>query len=301
MLATKSLGSTFIDRSDPEFYSKIQSGQLTFVYQPGYLVSDLELSHDSLLRCYIPRIYLTPSNHSVRTRQVWGTTVYSEDSDLVAVLLHSGAIKLSYSHPCNFSGMAVTLLIQQCHEFPGSVGHGIESRSLIIDDQTDIDIFGMSIVQSNALFSTSNCNNPSFLPNIAFSWSLTCEPCLTYSNSVFIDEPYLRISEKLLNSILYFEDLRHRYELCYRPAAQSHNFFEEGKMILSRVKVPQKWTRSRLRSSKLPLFLEGEAEVLAEDYFFNFFSVQVQFLPEAHLSFIRSNSFGIIVIDQTIC
>jgi hypothetical protein len=38
----------------------------------------------------IPAHCLTSNNRHVRARQLWGTDVYTEDSDLVAVLMHCG-------------------------------------------------------------------------------------------------------------------------------------------------------------------------------------------------------------------
>lgn len=38
----------------------------------------------------IPAHCLTSNNRQVRARQLWGSDVYTEDSDLVAVLMHCG-------------------------------------------------------------------------------------------------------------------------------------------------------------------------------------------------------------------
>lgn len=38
----------------------------------------------------IPAHCLTSNNRHVRARQLWGSDVYTEDSDLVAVLMHCG-------------------------------------------------------------------------------------------------------------------------------------------------------------------------------------------------------------------
>lgn len=42
------------------------------------------------LQVRIPAHCLTSNNRQVRARQLWGSDVYTEDSDLVAVLMHCG-------------------------------------------------------------------------------------------------------------------------------------------------------------------------------------------------------------------
>ena len=42
------------------------------------------------LQVRIPAHCLTSNNRHVRARQLWGSDVYTEDSDLVAVLMHCG-------------------------------------------------------------------------------------------------------------------------------------------------------------------------------------------------------------------
>jgi hypothetical protein len=47
----------------------------------------------------IPAHCLTSNNRHVRARQLWGSDVYTEDSDLVAVLMHCGYWYHSLTHP----------------------------------------------------------------------------------------------------------------------------------------------------------------------------------------------------------
>ena len=46
----------------------------------------------------IPANAITSSNPQVRARQLWGADVYTEDSDLVAVLMHTGHYTVSVHH-----------------------------------------------------------------------------------------------------------------------------------------------------------------------------------------------------------
>lgn len=42
---------------------------------------------------------MTSGNQQVRARQLWGSDVYTEDSDLVAVLMHTGYYSVVALHP----------------------------------------------------------------------------------------------------------------------------------------------------------------------------------------------------------
>ncbi len=46
----------------------------------------------------IPANAITSSNPQVRARQLWGADIYTEDSDLVAVLMHTGHYTVSVHH-----------------------------------------------------------------------------------------------------------------------------------------------------------------------------------------------------------
>lgn len=47
----------------------------------------------------VPAHCLTSNNRHVRSRQLWGCDVYTEDSDIVAVLVHCGYWSLFLAHP----------------------------------------------------------------------------------------------------------------------------------------------------------------------------------------------------------
>jgi hypothetical protein len=47
----------------------------------------------------IPAASVTSANRQVRARQLWGTDVYTDDSDLVAVLMHTGFYLPTASQP----------------------------------------------------------------------------------------------------------------------------------------------------------------------------------------------------------
>ncbi|XP_038981600.1 zinc finger CCCH domain-containing protein 13-like isoform X2 [Phoenix dactylifera] len=52
--------------------------------------SDESLQNGPTLEIRIPAEYVTSTNHQVKGAQLWGTDMYTNDSDLVAVLMHTG-------------------------------------------------------------------------------------------------------------------------------------------------------------------------------------------------------------------
>ncbi|OZJ01581.1 hypothetical protein BZG36_05400 [Bifiguratus adelaidae] len=66
------------------------------LYTPNLLLPNLEAHPNGLLEVRIPAPYLSFGNIKVRRRALWGTDVYTDDSDIVAMLVHTG----SFIPPC---------------------------------------------------------------------------------------------------------------------------------------------------------------------------------------------------------
>ncbi|KAL9269844.1 hypothetical protein AKJ16_DCAP21514 [Drosera capensis] len=61
--------------------------------------TDGSLQNGPTLEIRIPAEYVTATNRQVRGGQLWGTDVYTDDSDLVAVLMHKGYCRPTASPP----------------------------------------------------------------------------------------------------------------------------------------------------------------------------------------------------------
>ncbi|KAG0202940.1 hypothetical protein BGX33_009387 [Mortierella sp. NVP41] len=59
-------------------------------YDPAILLPAMQGKENSLLEVRIASTYLTYDNVKVKKREVWGTDVYTDDSDVVAMLIHAG-------------------------------------------------------------------------------------------------------------------------------------------------------------------------------------------------------------------
>ncbi|KAI8355047.1 hypothetical protein B0O80DRAFT_498222 [Mortierella sp. GBAus27b] len=61
-----------------------------FRYEPALLLPNMEGKENSLLEVRIASPYLTYDNVKVKRRELWGTEIYTDDSDVVAMLIHTG-------------------------------------------------------------------------------------------------------------------------------------------------------------------------------------------------------------------
>ncbi|KAL0223358.1 hypothetical protein P9112_002748 [Eukaryota sp. TZLM1-RC] len=264
---TSTLGSYFINRDSAHFAQSLNAGTLVFVYQPGYLISDLvELSEGHHVYCFIDRQYLTPSNPNVLYHQLWGSDVYTADSDLVAVLVHLGYLKLRKTVPCDLHGVLVGLSIHgPLPEFHGTTRNNIQSRSI-----SDTFLIAFKVEGLNFQYKP-HCEVTYTVPKLTIMWSLSNDPCYKFDLKSFLDDPLISFSRKLESAVLYLEDMNSRYEVSFFPSpTDPGHHFAPGKIMFSKVGKPFEWPMERLiRASmqkRLPLGLNGEAEVLKELY-----------------------------------
>src|ERR1043165_9070631 len=68
--------------------------------------------------------YLTTDNATSENTKAWGTFVYTEDSDVVKALVHSGKIEVS-ENPPPYNIIATLRFIPGCIRYVGSTSQGI--------------------------------------------------------------------------------------------------------------------------------------------------------------------------------
>ncbi|KAG2233517.1 hypothetical protein INT48_003388, partial [Thamnidium elegans] len=60
------------------------------VYSPQWMMPSLQGALNGLMEVRVPARYLTFENTRVKKRALWGTDIYTDDSDIVAMAIHSG-------------------------------------------------------------------------------------------------------------------------------------------------------------------------------------------------------------------
>lgn len=87
-----------------------------------------------LARVHIPVEHLTASNPAIRMRNLWGSGRYTDDSDLVAVLLHTGLYNATVHAPKTFQYLSVLVELEKhvngkSDSYPCALVKGFASRS----------------------------------------------------------------------------------------------------------------------------------------------------------------------------
>lgn len=123
------------------------------LYRPQELLfENFEDNLNSVVWVRIARRYLTRTNPSVAERRLWGSDVYTDDSDVVAMLFHCGYLDPDSKDPQirEFATGTEDLLVHvlvlpTLQKYRGCYTHDINSRSwLTPHDGGSIKIFGVA-------------------------------------------------------------------------------------------------------------------------------------------------------------
>ncbi|GAB5353503.1 hypothetical protein AAMO2058_000041600 [Amorphochlora amoebiformis] len=100
------------------------------VYVPGGAMPPLGPFLHRLIEVRVPATYLTSNGYEIMTRKLWGSPkAYTDDSDVVAMLLHSGKFPVRGSPPRGIAGVSVILRVSEGElSYPSIRLHGLLSR-----------------------------------------------------------------------------------------------------------------------------------------------------------------------------
>jgi len=246
------------------------------VYQPNVVISELAMKMNSLVEVLLPARFLTGETKQVKLRQLWGTDVYTDDSDLVAVLVHTGHIKLKGSGTKNTLLVSLRVCPAQ-GSYTASERNGISSREWTGAHP------GVSFKVERCLQHTAATVPPAELsmlrpgaatrqipgslaplpagPGQSFSvppaacvvvFNLANDPCLKYSLSLVNDqatEPDRWTSMRLRREALYLESRHRRFELV--QSGQGSDGYD--RYTMSEVLRPHTMDRKTMEASGVPL------------------------------------------------
>lgn len=95
------------------------------VYEPGrLLVRGHELDYNGVLQVRVSKSFVE-DNEAVGERRVWGTDVYTDDTDVVAALRHLGHLQRKSTSDL----LVEVLLLPGLSRYRGSNRHGLQSRT----------------------------------------------------------------------------------------------------------------------------------------------------------------------------
>ncbi|XP_004495444.1 uncharacterized protein [Cicer arietinum] len=204
------------------------------------------------LEIRIPSEYVTATNRQVRGGQLWGTDVYTYDSDLVAVLMHTGYCRpTSSSPPAAIQELRATIRVlppKDC--YISTLRNNVRSRawgaaigcSYRVEQCCIVKKGGGTIVLEPCLTHTSTVE-PTLAPvavertmttraaasnalrqqryvrEVTIQYNLCNEPWIKYSISIVADKglkkPLYTSARLKKGEVLYLETHTSRYELCF--------------------------------------------------------------------------------------
>jgi hypothetical protein len=205
-----------------------------YIYAPCTLSRVNELRINSRVQAVVPPQYLACAHaqRTVRLRQLWGTDVYTDDSDLLAVLVHTGYVGLNDEGPRK--PLLVTLVV--CARQPKYVSttrHGLCSRAFgsehtgvsykiehvaqYAGDPAELEPRLSAAAGARRCLPSVSLLPPGYPPSaMHMCFNLSNEPMFKYSLSLIADrgfEPADWTSTRLRTEVLYLESDTKRYEL----------------------------------------------------------------------------------------
>ena len=208
-----------------------------FLYNPGIPWPDLSPYLQHVVEVRIAREFLILSNKEVSCRRLWGTDVYTSDSDLVAVIQHAGFIDLSQPLSDNYEGIAVYLRVSKgrsnyvstyrngikSNKCVNYEGHSVKPDKLVylsnlgsLEELREMASRMPTDFHRQRVKPSLNMRKTHLIPQAFLLGSLSLELWPVYSLDYLGDkgrDEYTYLSTRLKSEVLYLETHTDRYEL----------------------------------------------------------------------------------------
>ncbi|XP_042375589.1 uncharacterized protein LOC121969515 [Zingiber officinale] len=203
------------------------------------------------LEIRIPAEYITSTNRQVKGAQLWGTDIYSNDSDLVAVLMHTGYISTSSRPPHGIQELCTTVRVlpsQEC--YTSTLRNNVRSRAwgagidcsfrverccivkkcggtidleprLTYTSAVEPTIAPISVerTMTTRAAASNALRHQRFVREVTIQYNLCNEPWLKYTINIVADKglkkPLYTSARLKKGEVLYLETHFNRYELCF--------------------------------------------------------------------------------------
>ncbi|CAA7027027.1 unnamed protein product [Microthlaspi erraticum] len=209
-------------------------------------------SNGPTLEVRIPAEHVTATNRQVRGGQLWGTDIYTDDSDLVAVLMHTGYCRPTASPPPPTmqelratirvlpsqdyytsklrnnvrsrawgAGIGCSYKVERCYILKKGGGTIELEPSLTHSSTVEPTLAPMAVERSmTTRAAASNAlRQQRFVREVTIQYNLCNEPWIKYSISIVADKglkkPLFTSARLKKGEVLYLETHSCRYELCF--------------------------------------------------------------------------------------
>lgn len=256
-----------------------------YIYAPCTLSRVNESRVNGRVQAIVAPQYLTGAHaqRTVRLRQLWGTDVYTDDSDLLAALVHAGYVGLNDEGPRK--PLLVTLAVcARQPKYSSSTRHGLCSRAFGGDhagvsykiehvaqyagDTAELEPRLSAAAGPRRCLASIALLPPGYPPSaLHVCFNLSNEPMFKYSLALVADrglEPADWTSTRLRTDVLYLESDSRRFELAREaddaspanepaPAGGAPSAQPYDRYTLSEVVEPQALDAEATKKAGVPL------------------------------------------------
>eukprot|EP00771_Trimastix_marina_P001027 gnl/Trimastix_PCT/2073.p1 GENE.gnl/Trimastix_PCT/2073~~gnl/Trimastix_PCT/2073.p1 ORF type:complete len:438 (+),score=75.99 gnl/Trimastix_PCT/2073:61-1374(+) len=182
-----------------------------YEYSLHLTIESLQPEIGQKLEIFVPRKFLSDFNPNLRRREIWGTNLYTLDSDLVSVLAHMGLFDpVVGCSPYVLGAKATVEITAPPAHFTSSLHSNLRSRDWSAEGKAAYRVLTLQYILP-----------PNIFPRI--EWSLTNDPWYTYELGCIGDCTMDRgewALNRLRAEVIYFETDTERFELAVDPSAK---------------------------------------------------------------------------------
>ena len=102
-----------------------------FLYKPFYSLPDLSQYIGEIIEVRVSSEFLSSLNKAYVENRIWGSDIYTSDSDMVCVLQHSGIYNINDYTPTEIAGLSIYLRVSKGRAaYNSSLKNGVRSKKL---------------------------------------------------------------------------------------------------------------------------------------------------------------------------
>ena len=102
-----------------------------FLYKPFYSLPDLTPFLGEIIEVRVASEFLSSLNKAYVENRIWGSDIYTSDSDMVCVLQHSGIYNINDYTPTEIEGLSIYLRVSKARAaYNSSLKNGVRSKKL---------------------------------------------------------------------------------------------------------------------------------------------------------------------------
>lgn len=252
-----------------------------YLYKPFYSLPDLTPYIGEIIEVRVASEFLSSLNKAYVENRIWGSDIYTSDSDMVCVLQHSGIYNINDYTPTEIEGLSIYLRVSKGRAaYNSSLKNGVRSKklnnyqghSIKIEGYTGLSYLGdddelksmAAKMPSNSEYERKKPNPQRLADNMYYTefnmvFNLSFEMWLSYSLPAICDKGRNFkdfTSHRLQKNVLYIETSTQRFEISLNIMDHSNDEFlfeEYEKFNVAEVKEPIPKDNDFMLENKIPL------------------------------------------------